>query len=83
MNDERLYKIRRESGGYVERTYEELCHELEFVPSAHFVEIEQDGTIGFTIGKPDEIRHLLFMIRQMGYVPSKEMMETAHQLHFR
>ena len=39
-------------------TYEEVCDELGFYSSIHFIKITTRGTITFTLGKPDEIKAL-------------------------
>lgn len=38
--------------------YIEACNRLRFRPEIHFVKLNSSGSIGFTIGKPEEIRSL-------------------------
>ena len=48
-------------------TYEDVCHDLGFLPEVSFVRITKAGTISYTCGKPDEIRALYFSVRKKGY----------------
>lgn len=47
--------------------YEEICRQLGYDPKVEFVEVNEDGTIGFTVGKPDEILKLAQRAEQAGY----------------
>ena len=59
------------------KDYDAICHELGFIPSVHFVEITNRGTITYTCGKPQEIRALYKAVIDHGYQPSKNLEEAA------
>ena len=54
----------------VDKSYEEICAELGFLAEVKFVEIYENGKIGFSCGKPNEIKSLWYAIREAGYLPS-------------
>lgn len=58
-------------------TYDEVCHDLGFIPDVHFVRVTTRGTISFTCGKPDEVRALLSAVRRQGYVAEKNLVSAA------
>ena len=53
-----------------EMTYDEVCHDLGFIPSVHFVEITTAGTIDFTAGTWEDIKALWDAVIDKGYRPS-------------
>lgn len=57
--------------------YEAICQTLGFRPDSGFVKITNRGTISFTCGKPDEIRSLLYAVRQSGMKPSAALVRAA------
>lgn len=59
--------------------YEKICRELGFLPEVNFIEIK-NGYIGFTCGKPHEIKALYKAVTEAGYAPSKGLRETAKNL---
>lgn len=65
-----VYKIRLINDAPKYISYKELCRELGFDASLNFVEVDDDGKIGFTTGKEWECRHLAAAIRNCGYVPT-------------
>lgn len=52
--------------------YNAICTELGFRSEIHFVTIER-GRIGFTCGKPQELRALAYAARQAGYAITKNL----------
>ena len=56
----------------IKANYKEICEELGFNAECGFVKITSAGTIGFTVGKPDEIRALYRAVINAGYKPTKE-----------
>ena len=65
--------VKKLDGSTVTITYEELCHDLGFIPSVRFVEVTNRHTVTFTCGKPDEIRALRKACRERGYVAAKSL----------
>ena len=61
-------------------TYDDVCHALGISPEVKFVKVTPAGTIGFTAGKPEEVRHLHWMCRQNGFRASKELKKTVVEL---
>lgn len=57
--------------------YEDLCHELGIKPAAGFVQVDEDGRIGFTAGKDWECRALASAVRAHGYVPTPGLADAA------
>jgi hypothetical protein len=57
--------------------YRETCARLGFDPDVKFVEILPDGTIGYTCGKPDEVRALLAACKRTGLKASKALRRAA------
>jgi hypothetical protein len=62
--------------GYDNPRYAEVCSRLDMDPSIHFVRLTTRGTIGFTLGKPDELRLLLRRCQETGLKPSRSLIET-------
>lgn len=60
-------------GAFIERSYPDICHELGFLAETHFVQVNSVGSIGFTCGKPSEIRALAAAVSEHGYRPSKTL----------
>lgn len=56
-----------------EMTYDAICAALEISPDVHFVKVTPGGTIGFSIGKPEEIAFLRRMVRENGFRPTKAL----------
>lgn len=46
--------------------YIETCARLGFQPEVNFVKINANGSIGYTIGKPEEIRSLARAVERAG-----------------
>lgn len=63
-----------------EMSYDEICHKLGISPDVHFVHVTTAGTIGFTVGKPDEIRYLHRMCAENGFRASKDLKQTVKNL---
>jgi len=63
----------------IEMTYEDICHDLGIIPSIHFVEITNRGTISFTVGKPEEIRHLINTAEDKGYKLSQVLLRNRNK----
>jgi hypothetical protein len=51
--------------------YDEVCHELGFIPEARFIKIGPHGSIGFTVSKPNEITALYDAASCAGYAISR------------
>lgn len=52
-------------------TYDEVCHELGFIPECKFVKITTAGTITFTCGTPDEVWALFRAVKRCGFTTAK------------
>lgn len=63
------------NGNKVEMSYEEVCAELGFIASVHFVKVTSAGTIGYTVGKPYEINALRAAVKANGYKASKSLLK--------
>jgi hypothetical protein len=59
------------NGEKVEMNYKDVCKELGYKPDVNFVKVNNQGYIGFTVGKPDEIRRLYRNVTNKGFTPSK------------
>lgn len=70
------YKVIR-NGEKIEMSYEDVCHELEFIADVQFVKITTRGTITFTAGKPDWVRSLLAAVKAKGFKPAKSLIYCA------
>lgn len=57
--------------------YDDICKKLGMDPSIRFVHITTRGTIGFTAGKPEEIRLLLQRVQAAGLKPSAALIRAA------
>ena len=68
-----------------ETDYSEICKLLGFDASSKFVEITKNGSVGFTCGKPDEIRALYHASVTNGLRPSRELLRAMRVIdcHFR
>lgn len=60
-------------GNKVQMTYDDICHDLGFIPEIKFVRVTNHGTICWTIGKPGEIQALRAAVKSHGYVMSKKL----------
>lgn len=47
--------------------YRRVCKDLGFNPYVRFVRLYQGGTIGFTVGRPEEIKSLAWEAHCQGY----------------
>lgn len=65
-------------GEKVQKSYEDICHDLGINPDVHFVKVTNRGTITFTCGKPNEVRDLLSMCMYAGYKPAKSLLEACN-----
>ena len=61
------------NGESVKKSYEEVCSELGFIANVHFVKVTSQGTIGFTAGKPHEVRALRAAVMRCGYKAAKAL----------
>lgn len=59
--------------------YIEVCKQLGFSPEARFVKLNPGGSIGFTAGKPDEVRSLLAACERTGLRPSRKLRDVANR----
>lgn len=59
-----------------EEEYRSICHRLGFLTDVHFVAIEDDHSISWTAGKPDEIRSLAAACRREA-MPMSEGLQHA------
>ena len=59
--------------------YHEVCHILSMDTEIGFVKITRNGLIGFTCGKPDEIRTLLSAVERCKLVPTAGLRRTVAQ----
>lgn len=62
---------------YDDPRYLEVCERLGMDPRIRFVRLTRRGTVGFTVGKPDEIRLLLRRCKEAGLKPSRSLQRTA------
>ena len=74
---DKIYNVRKTDGAICEMQYKDVCKTLGFIPEVRFVEITNRGTIGFSIGKPHEVKALLSACERCGFVPSKKLVEAA------
>ena len=65
------------SGHIIDMPYEDICHDLGFAPETHFVEVNRSGSISFSVGKPQEIRHLIRMIKEKGYRMTRDLFRMS------
>lgn len=63
------------NGKKLSRSYEDICKDLGFLPEIHFVKVKR-AKIGFTLGKPHEIKALYAAVVENGYEPSNELINT-------
>lgn len=64
------------NGKYCSMSYDEICHDLGYIPEVRFVHVTSTGSISYTVGKPQEIRSLYSAVISNGYKPSR-MLEKA------
>lgn len=57
--------------------YDATCEQLGFQPRIKFVKINPNGSIGFTAGTPDEIRALLYAVRQERMTPDSKLLRAV------
>ena len=67
--------VKKADGTTENMTYNDCCHRLGINPDCHFVDITSRGTIQWTCGKPEEIKHLRAAVEAAGMVPSKKLRE--------
>jgi len=53
--------------------YEEICERLGFIARLGFVKVHPGGAIGFTAGKPEEIRALAAAVEREGMKMAKTL----------
>lgn len=61
--------------------YEAVCKMLGMDSSIHFVKINRGGYIGFSCGKPDEIKLLYSRVISAGFRPSAGLKKTINQIY--
>ena len=61
------------NGTKVDKTYEQVCEDLGFSASSRFIEVYSCGSIGWSLGKPQEIIALRKAVRDLGYRASKAL----------
>ena len=76
----RIYKLIRVDGSKVEMSYFDICKTLGFSPETGFVEITNDGTLTFTVGRPHEIRAYAAAIKDKGFIPAKSLIERLQNM---
>jgi hypothetical protein len=59
------------------KKYQEVCKALGFLPEVQFVKLNRGGSIGFTCGRPQEIRALLKAVNALGLTPSKALVQAS------
>jgi hypothetical protein len=57
-------------------TYVQVCEKLGIDSTIHFVTWER-GRVGFTCGKPEEIRYLQRRCKQFGFKMTKSLKELG------
>jgi hypothetical protein len=77
MSDTATRKYATVAGNLSDDEYEALCEELGFIAAVCFVQIEEDGSIGFTCGKPQEIAALKEAVSLSGRSCSAGLLEAA------
>ncbi len=78
FSDEELGFIPVQVSGEIKKmNYAAVCHKLGIDASIHFVEVHEDGKIGFTCGKPDEVKALLASVREKGMIPTDGLFQAA------
>lgn len=65
--------VKKVDGSAISLTYEELCHDLGFLPAIRFVKVTNRHTVTFTCGKLNEIRALRKACKDRGYVMAKSL----------
>jgi hypothetical protein len=63
MKDMKVFK----NGKMTSMSYEEVCEDLGFNPSSHYVKITPHGEIGSYAGKPQERNALIKKVLSKGY----------------
>jgi hypothetical protein len=76
----RIYRIRisKEAApdGKALMPYAVICHALGFDPASEFVAV-RNGRIGFTAGKPEEVKTLLHNVKCCGFVPTPGLVRAV------
>lgn len=65
------------NGQKVTMTYEALCKEFSWYAQTHFVDIDDQGRITFTLGRPEEVRGLYADCLRLGYLYSPKLRRVA------
>lgn len=73
-------KVKCTNGEYEIMSYDELCHRLGIIPDVQFVEVNKNGYIDFTLGKPREIVYLARAAREQGFKISKNLRKTIESI---
>jgi hypothetical protein len=60
-----------------EYSYAAICDKLGMDPDIHFVSVNSRGEIGFTAGKPEEIKLLIQRASESGMQASKSLLRHA------
>jgi len=68
------------NGEKVKMNYEDVCKELGYKSDVNFVKVDDQGYIGFTVGRPDEIRELYSRLNNKGFIPSKSFTKRIENL---
>lgn len=68
------------NGQPMDMSYEEICHDLGFIPAVQFVDVTAHGTITFTCGKREEIAELYGAVMDKGYKPTSKFTRTFCRL---
>ena len=55
----------------------EIAKRLGYRPEVGFVQATKTGTVGFSCGKPEEVRELLRRVRAAGLRPSRNLIRAA------
>jgi hypothetical protein len=55
------------------KRYEEVCEDLGIRPEVHFVRLLPGGAIGYSAGKPEEVRDLARRADAKGYRLSADL----------
>lgn len=60
-------------GEVIYKQYKQVCSDLGFSAKSHFVRVTASGRIGFTVGKPNEIKALRYACYANGYEPTSSL----------
>lgn len=79
FSDEELGFIPVQVSGEIKKmNYAAVCHKLGVDASIHFVDVQEDGKIGFTCGKDHECRSLMQAVQKNKMVPTDGLFEAAY-----